>query len=82
VLRYAVVVFTTKLISRTDKFDAFITLHGNQGDTGQRRLQESQTYAHPFTAGQVDVFFIEAVHLGHLEHLLLEFHSYLKGQMC
>ena len=81
VLRYAVAVFTTELISGSDKFDAFITIHGEQGDTGQRRLHESLTYPRPFAAGQVDLFFIEAVQLGQLQHALLEFSSYGKGQM-
>ena len=74
-LRYSVAVFTTKLISISDKFDAFITICGEQGDTGQRRLHESLTYSLPFAANQVDVFFVEAVHVGQLRYVLLEFTS-------
>jgi len=76
-----VAVFTTKLISASDEFDAFITIFGEQGDSGQRHLCESMTYSHPFAANQADVFFIQAVHLGQLQHALLEFSSYGRGQI-
>jgi len=77
VLRYSVAVFTAKLISA--KYDAFVTIFGEQGDTGQRVLRESVTYSRPFADEQTDVFFIEAVHLGQLRHVLLEFTSYGSG---
>jgi len=79
VIRYSVAVFTTKLVSAGDKFDAFITIFGKQGDTGRRHLQQSVTHSRPFAANQIDVFFIEAVHLGRLQHVLLEFSSYGRG---
>jgi len=82
VLRYVVVVFTTKLVCESNKFDAFITIYGGRGDTGQRRLRESLTYSSPFAANQVDVFFFEVVHLGKLQHVLLEFRSYGRGRIC
>jgi len=70
-----VAVFTAKLICANDKFAAFITIYGECGDTGQRRLHDS------LTARQVDVFFIEAVHLGQLQHVLLECRSGGKGRI-
>lgn len=79
VLRYSVAVFTTELIPASDAFDVFITIFGEQGDTGQRRLVDSVTYSRPFASKQVDVFFVEAVHLGALRHVLLEFSSSDKG---
>jgi len=79
VLWYSVAVFTAKLISASGDFDAFITIFGEQGDTGQRVLRESATYSRPFADEQTDVFFIEAVHLGQLRHVLLEFSSYGSG---
>lgn len=82
VLRYSVVVFTTKLVSASDEFDAFITIFGKQGDTGRRHLQQSVTHSLPFAANQIDVFFIEAVHLGKLQHVLLEFSSNGRGWIC
>ena len=82
VLRYSVAVFTAKLISASDEFSAFITVFGEQGDTGQRVLRESVTYSRPFADKQTDVFFVEAVHLGQLRHVLLEFISYGSGQLC
>ena len=70
-LRYTAAVFTAKLICANDKFDAFITIYGECGDTAQRRLHDSLTYSRPFAAAaarQVDVFFfIEAAHLGQLQ---------------
>jgi len=81
VLRYAVAVFTTKLVCESGTFDAFITIYGKRGDTGQRLLHESVTYSRPFAAGQVDVFFVEAVHLGQLQDILLEFISYGRGRL-
>ena len=83
-LRYAVAVFTAKLICANDKFNAFITIYGECGDSGQRRLHDSLAYSRPFAAaaaGQVDVFFIEAVHLGQLQHVLLECRSDGKGRI-
>ena len=82
-LRYTAAVFTAKLICATDKFAAFITIYGECGDTGQRRLHDSLTYSRPFAAAarQVDVFFIEAAHLGQLQHVLLECRSDDKGRI-
>ena len=82
-LRYAVAVFTAKLICANDKFHAFITIYGECGDSGQRRLHDSLTYSRPFAAAarQVDVFFIEAAHLGQLQHVLLECRSDGKGRI-
>jgi len=78
-----VAVFTAKLISEAnDKFDAFVTIFGEQGDTGQRLLRDSATYSHPFAGKQTDVFFMEAVQLGRLRHVLLEFSSYGSGLIC
>jgi len=82
VLRYTIAVFTTKLLSADDKIDAFITIFGKRGDTGRRRLRDSLTYPSPFAAGQVDVFFIETVHLGQLQHVLLVLSSGGTGQIC
>ena len=77
-LRYTAAVFTAKLICANDKFAAFITIYGECGVTGQRRLHDSLAYSRPFAAAaarQVDVFFIEAAHLGQLQHVLLECRS-------
>ena len=81
VLRYSVAVFTTKLVSASDsdEFDVFITIFGKHGDTGRRHLQQSMTHPRPFAANQTDVFFIEAVHLGRPQHILLEFTSHGRG---
>ena len=72
-------VFTTRLISASDEFNVYITIYGEHGDTGQRHLHESVTYSDPFAANQIDVFFVEAVHLGRLQHVLLEFSSCGRG---
>ena len=68
--------------SGVDKFHAFMTLaqrvRRHRTDR-QTRLHHSLTYSQPFAAaavGQLDVFFfIEAAHLGQLQHVLLECRS-------
>ena len=49
-----------------------ITLFGDHGDTGLHRLVESTTTDSPWCPGQVDVFIIEAVHLGKLHQVVVD----------
>ena len=44
-----------------------LTLYGEEGDSGERKLQKSQTHMNKFERGQEDVFRIEAANLGRLE---------------
>ena len=72
VLRYSVAVFTSNTAKAGTTANASITLHGKNGDTGRRPLTDSKTNDQPFKKGQVDVFIIEAVHLGDLIKVDLE----------
>uniref|UniRef100_A0A8C5H2G2 Lipoxygenase homology domain-containing protein 1-like n=1 Tax=Gouania willdenowi TaxID=441366 RepID=A0A8C5H2G2_GOUWI len=44
--------------------NVFITLYGDLGDTGERKLRKSETNSNKFERGSVDEFSIEAVDLG------------------
>ncbi len=72
VLRYIVTVYTSSIAKAATQANAFITLYGSEGDTGRRPLSDSQTSDSPFKKGQVDVFMVEAVHLGKLEKIIVE----------
>ncbi|XP_074841891.1 oxygen-regulated protein 1 [Carettochelys insculpta] len=45
----------------------YITLHGDRGDTGVRKLHESLVAGEKFQRNKVDSFLIEAVSLNHLQ---------------
>ncbi|XP_056288043.1 lipoxygenase homology domain-containing protein 1-like isoform X2 [Pseudoliparis swirei] len=44
--------------------NVFLTIYGDQGDTGERKLRKSETNGNKFERGSVDKFTIEAVDLG------------------
>uniref|UniRef100_A0A3Q3IQT0 PLAT domain-containing protein n=1 Tax=Monopterus albus TaxID=43700 RepID=A0A3Q3IQT0_MONAL len=44
--------------------NVFLTIYGNLGDTGERKLNKSETNTNKFERGSVDKFTIEAVDLG------------------
>ena len=72
VLRYSVAVFTSNIAKAGTTANASITLYGKNGDTARRPLTDSKTNDQPFKKGQVDVFIVEAVHLGDLLKVDLE----------
>lgn len=46
--------------------NVYLTLYGEKGDTGERKLVKSQTNANKFESGQTDVCLLEAADLGKL----------------
>ena len=64
--------FTSNIAKAGTTANATITLYGKNGDTGRRPLTETKTNDKPFKKGQVDVFTVEAVHLGKLLRVDLE----------
>ncbi|XP_061116516.1 lipoxygenase homology domain-containing protein 1 [Conger conger] len=46
--------------------NVFLTIYGNMGDTGDRKLSKSETNKNKFERGAVDKFSIEAVDLGEI----------------
>uniref|UniRef100_A0A2K6TAQ2 Oxygen-regulated protein 1 n=1 Tax=Saimiri boliviensis boliviensis TaxID=39432 RepID=A0A2K6TAQ2_SAIBB len=62
---YEVNVATGELWNAGTTANVYISIHGEKGDTGSRKLFRSKS-AFNFLRGQTDTFFLEAVHLGHL----------------
>ena len=58
---------------------AWLTVYGEQGDSGRLSLAESVTHDVLFLPGQVDLFTMEAVHLGELTELMVEHDGKGKG---
>nr|XP_056710895.1 oxygen-regulated protein 1 [Euleptes europaea] len=58
--------------------DAYLCIQGEKGDSGKRWLNNSRRGPITFARGQVDIFKIEAVHLGKLNQVLLGFKSLKK----
>ena len=75
--RYSLALYTSQVISNLDdgresSLNVFVTVFGERGDTGRRHLTHSKTHAVPFRSGQIDVFFVSAVHLGQLKRIVVE----------
>ncbi|KAE8636810.1 hypothetical protein XENTR_v10003144 [Xenopus tropicalis] len=61
---YSISVFTGDIYGSGTDANVFITIYGDLGDTGERKLSKSETNSNKFERGQVDKFNIEAVDLG------------------
>ncbi|KAG8456825.1 hypothetical protein GDO86_002563 [Hymenochirus boettgeri] len=61
---YSISVFTGDIYGAGTDANVFITIYGDLGDTGERKLSKSETNSNKFERGQVDKFNIEAVDLG------------------
>ncbi|KAM4708199.1 lipoxygenase homology domain-containing protein 1 [Discoglossus pictus] len=61
---YGVSVVTGDIYGAGTDANVFITIYGDLGDTGERKLSKSETNSNKFERGQVDKFTIEAVDLG------------------
>ncbi|KAF6729132.1 Lipoxygenase homology domain-containing protein 1 [Oryzias melastigma] len=57
------IVIHTRTGAGTDA-NVFLTIYGDLGDTGERKLSKSETNSNKFERGSVDKFTIEAVDLG------------------
>ncbi|XP_065836583.1 lipoxygenase homology domain-containing protein 1-like [Oscarella lobularis] len=75
VVHYRVSVFTGDVRGAGTDSNVFLTLYGEEGDSGERKLQKSQTHMNKFERGQEDVFRIEAANLGRLEKIKIRHDS-------
>nr|XP_015208918.1 PREDICTED: oxygen-regulated protein 1 [Lepisosteus oculatus] len=67
---YGVSVVTGDLWNAGTGANVYINVYGENGDTGSRQLLNSKKPT-TFCKGQVDTFTLEAVHLGHLEKVVI-----------
>ncbi|XP_040192273.1 lipoxygenase homology domain-containing protein 1 [Rana temporaria] len=61
---YSISVYTGDIYGAGTDANVFLTVYGDLGDTGERKLSKSETNKNKFERGQVDKFNIEAVDLG------------------
>ncbi|XP_058024091.1 lipoxygenase homology domain-containing protein 1 [Ahaetulla prasina] len=61
---YKVSVFTGDIYGAGTDANVFLTIYGDLGDTGERKLRKSETNTNKFERGQEDIFTMEAVDLG------------------
>uniref|UniRef100_M3ZSE1 Lipoxygenase homology PLAT domains 1 n=1 Tax=Xiphophorus maculatus TaxID=8083 RepID=M3ZSE1_XIPMA len=61
---YNVSVMTGDVSGAGTDANVFLTIYGDLGDTGERKLSKSETNSNKFERGSVDKFTIEAVDLG------------------
>ncbi|KAJ3604783.1 hypothetical protein NHX12_026835, partial [Muraenolepis orangiensis] len=61
---YSVSVMTGDVYGAGTDANVFLTIYGDLGDTGERKLRKSETNSNKFERGSVDTFTIEAVDLG------------------
>ncbi|KAE8285273.1 Lipoxygenase-like proteiny domain-containing protein 1 [Larimichthys crocea] len=61
---YQVSVMTGDVYGAGTDANVFLTIYGDQGDTGERKLSKSETNSNKFERGSVDKFTLEAVDLG------------------
>nr|XP_006814608.1 PREDICTED: lipoxygenase homology domain-containing protein 1-like [Saccoglossus kowalevskii] len=71
VLKYFIQVFTADLPKANTKSTIFMNIYGKRGDTGKRVLYKSKNNDEQFNINQVDIFEIEAVHLGELRKVVI-----------
>uniref|UniRef100_A0A8C8S867 Oxygen-regulated protein 1 n=1 Tax=Pelusios castaneus TaxID=367368 RepID=A0A8C8S867_9SAUR len=67
---YEVHVTTGELWNAGTEADVYISIHGEEGDTGSRQLLRSKK-PRKFLKGQTDIFPLEAVHLGNLYKIVI-----------
>ncbi|TFK11366.1 myelin P2 protein-like [Platysternon megacephalum] len=67
---YEVHVTTGELWNAGTEADVYISIHGEEGDTGSRQLLRSKN-PRKFLKGQTDLFLLEAVHLGNLYKIVI-----------
>ncbi|XP_043937953.1 lipoxygenase homology domain-containing protein 1 isoform X2 [Protopterus annectens] len=63
---YKVSVYTGDVSGAGTDANVFLTIYGDLGDTGERKLSKSETNKNKFERAQVDRFTIEAVDLGQI----------------
>ncbi|XP_078590357.1 lipoxygenase homology domain-containing protein 1-like isoform X3 [Branchiostoma floridae x Branchiostoma japonicum] len=70
ILKYQCAVYTGDVWNAGTDANVYITVYGERGDTGPRLLHKGKK-AILFEKGQVDVFYVEAVHLGNLKKVII-----------
>ncbi|XP_063155355.1 oxygen-regulated protein 1 [Candoia aspera] len=68
---YKISIYTGTHPGAETNSNVYITIFGNQGDSGKRKLQMSSTNEVKFQCGQTDVFSVTAVSLGVLHKILI-----------
>ncbi|KAJ8405697.1 hypothetical protein AAFF_G00316770 [Aldrovandia affinis] len=63
---YKVSIMTGDVFGAGTDANVFLTIYGNLGDTGERKLSKSETNKNKFERGGVDKFSMEAVDLGEI----------------
>ncbi|XP_067839158.1 lipoxygenase homology domain-containing protein 1-like [Heptranchias perlo] len=61
---YKISVYTGDVYRAGTDANVFLTIYGDLGDTGERKLSKSESHTNKFERDQVDTFTIEAVDLG------------------
>ncbi|XP_078677295.1 uncharacterized protein LOC144913960 isoform X2 [Branchiostoma floridae x Branchiostoma belcheri] len=70
ILKYQCAVYTGDVWNAGTDANVYITVYGERGDTGPRLLHKGKK-AILFEKGQVDVFYVEAVHLGNIKKVII-----------
>ena len=65
--QYTVQVATGDVSGAGTDSNVYLTIYGDEGDTGERHLRSSQVHVNKFERANVDVFRIDAVPLGRLK---------------
>ncbi|XP_068508966.1 lipoxygenase homology domain-containing protein 1 [Syngnathus scovelli] len=68
---YKVSVMTGDMYGAGTDANVFLTIYGDLGDTGERKLSKSENNSNKFERGSVDKFTIEAVDLGQVFKIMI-----------
>lgn len=80
VLNYAVMVYTSGAKESATEANVEILLKGEMGDSGWHPLSSSKVHNVKWLSGQMDLFTLEAVHLGRLSSLMLQHDGQTEGE--
>ncbi|XP_036382736.1 lipoxygenase homology domain-containing protein 1-like [Megalops cyprinoides] len=76
---YKVSVMTGDVYGAGTDANVFLTIYGNLGDTGERKLSKSESNSNKFERGGVDKFQIEAVDLGEVFKIKIRHDNTMMG---
>ncbi|KAM6965464.1 lipoxygenase homology domain-containing protein 1 [Aplochiton taeniatus] len=76
---YKVSVRTGDMAGAGTDANVFLTIYGDLGDTGERKLSKSETNSNKFERGEVDKFSIEAVDLGQVYKIRIRHDNSMLG---
>uniref|UniRef100_A0A8C4R1V7 PLAT domain-containing protein n=1 Tax=Eptatretus burgeri TaxID=7764 RepID=A0A8C4R1V7_EPTBU len=78
-LTYKVCVYTGDVRGAGTDANVFLTIYGDQGDTGERKLSKSETNTNKFEKGKEDRFSFEAIDIGNLYKINIRHDNSLLG---